>query len=197
MPELDRCLAAARREQLAPYVAEPALLFLTEPTGAEPQAVDLSTAGVTRIALTGAAVVAVAAPDPQLIAMLHEESLLQHLVDDLQDLAQADAGTLRLHPEPLAAAEVVDHVAAAHADDTVVVEVTDTGHGIAPDDLAHVFDRSWRADKSRSRGTGGSGLGLAITRHLAELHGGTVTATSTVGRGSTFRLTFPAVDTIT
>jgi two-component system sensor histidine kinase BaeS len=74
----------------------------------------------------------------------------------------------------------------------VVLEVADTGAGITPEDLPHVFDRFWRAEKSRSRATGGSGLGLAIVRKLAEAHGGTTTATSAVGVGSTFSIHLPA-----
>ncbi|NEC17037.1 sensor histidine kinase, partial [Streptomyces parvus] len=74
---------------------------------------------------------------------------------------------------------------------TVVIEVTDTGSGIPADDLPHVFDRFWRAEKSRSRRTGGSGLGLAIVRKLVEAHGGTAEATSTEGEGSTFALRLP------
>jgi two-component system OmpR family sensor kinase/two-component system sensor histidine kinase BaeS len=62
----------------------------------------------------------------------------------------------------------------------VVFSVTDSGAGIDPRDLPHVFDRFYRADKSRSRGSGGSGLGLAIVRQLVESHGGTVTAASPV-----------------
>jgi two-component system, OmpR family, sensor histidine kinase BaeS len=72
-----------------------------------------------------------------------------------------------------------------------VIAVTDTGSGIAEDDLPHVFDRFWRADKSRSRSTGGSGLGLAIVRTLVEAHGGTVGVTSTTGIGTTFRVRLP------
>jgi signal transduction histidine kinase len=79
----------------------------------------------------------------------------------------------------------------ARADEEPELIITDTGVGIPSDDLPHVFDRFWRAEKSRSRHTGGSGLGLAIVRKLAEAHGGTVTATSTPGQGSTFTLTFP------
>lgn len=68
-------------------------------------------------------------------------------------------------------------------DGTVLVEVTDTGSGIPSDDLPRVFDRFWRAEKSRSRRTGGSDLGLAIVRKLVEAHGGTVDATSVEGEG--------------
>nr|WP_032763025.1 HAMP domain-containing sensor histidine kinase [Streptomyces sp. CNS654] len=212
-------------------------------------------------------------PDPAFVSSLLEEAvLLQHIIDDLQDLAAADAGALRLHPEPVEVRELLGQVAAAHqaraenagvtlavtapapgpalsADPvrlrqavgnlvsnavrhtpeggrvtlrayvagrdasgpyapgpnaseegrgtavagggTVVIEVTDTGSGIPADDLPHVFDRFWRAEKSRSRRTGGSGLGLAIVRKLVEAHGGTVEATSTEGEGSTFALRLP------
>jgi len=187
-------------------------------------------------------------PDPELLASLHEEALvLQRVIDDLQDLAAADAGTLRLHREPVRADELLEQVAAAHrvganaagvrlrtavggtpwldadpvrmrqalgnlvsnairhtpadgtitlaarADgDEVVFEVADTGTGISAEDLPSVFDRFWRAEKSRSRRTGGSGLGLPIVRQLAAAHDGTVTATSEPGAGSVFTLRLPA-----
>ena len=79
-------------------------------------------------------------------------------------------------------------MSAAAVGDDVVFEVADTGPGIAPEDLPFVFDRFWRADKSRTRETGGSGLGLAIVRHLVEAHGGTVTAGSPAGAVFTLRL---------
>ncbi|MEW2290113.1 HAMP domain-containing sensor histidine kinase [Streptomyces sp. NPDC047841] len=75
----------------------------------------------------------------------------------------------------------------------VRIEVRDTGPGIAAEDLPHVFDRFWRAEKSRSRQTGGSGLGLSIVRKLVEAHGGTVEAHSTPGTGSTFTLRLPGL----
>jgi two-component system sensor histidine kinase BaeS len=189
----------------------------------------------------------VVAPDPALLGSLHEEALvLQRVIDDLQDLADADAGTLRLHPEPVRCDELLQQVAAAHrvaagaagvelrtaadgrpwldadpvrmrqvlgnlvsnavrhtpADgtvtlsarrdgDDVVLEVADTGSGIAPADLPHVFDRFWRAEKSRSRRTGGSGLGLPIVRHLVAAHGGTVGVSSEPDSGSVFSLRLP------
>ncbi|MFK4065071.1 ATP-binding protein [Streptomyces sp. NPDC029674] len=185
--------------------------------------------------------------DPELVTSLLEEALLlQHIVDDLQDLAAADAGTLRLHREPVRAAEIAEQVAAAHqaradtagvklratvfgdpwvtadplrlrqaignlvsnavrhtpeggsvriscrtTSDAVLIEVADTGTGIAPADLAHVFDRFWRADKSRTRATGGSGLGLSIVRKLVEAHDGTVDAESVPGKGSLFTVRLP------
>lgn len=79
------------------------------------------------------------------------------------------------------------------AGDEVLIEVADTGSGIAAEELPHVFDRFWRADKSRSRETGGSGLGLSIVRKLLEAHGGTVTARSTEYEGSVFTLRLPRV----
>jgi signal transduction histidine kinase len=66
------------------------------------------------------------------------------------------------------------------------LEVADTGMGIAPEHLPHIFDRFYRVDKGRSRANGGSGLGLAIVKAIAEQHRGKVTVTSEPGKGSTF-----------
>ncbi|MGW5565832.1 sensor histidine kinase [Streptomyces tendae] len=79
------------------------------------------------------------------------------------------------------------HVAGGEA----VFGVEDTGSGISDEDLPRVFDRFWRAEKSRSRQSGGSGLGLSIVRKLAEAHGGTVHVSSEPGRGSVFSLRLP------
>ncbi|WP_086844865.1 sensor histidine kinase [Amycolatopsis kentuckyensis] len=331
---IQGCLDAARREQLTPYVAPPALLFTLGPGGSPLPTFTLSRENLTRIlAVTGGVLVLAvaltalvarrlsrplralteaaqqdrpapvksrdevgylaaafndltarrerieeqrkamvsdiahelrnplnvirgrleAAEDGHLpfdralsASLLEETVLLQHIVDDLQDLAAADAGQLRLHPELLDAAELAGHVAAALADraaaagvtltvnatgdcaleadpvrlrqvvgnlvtnairhtpsggrvtihvsstvDEVTLAVADTGTGIAAEDLPHVFDRFWRAEKSRSRQTGGSGLGLAIVRHLVQAHDGTVVAESAVDTGSTFTVRLP------
>jgi signal transduction histidine kinase len=76
---------------------------------------------------------------------------------------------------------------------TVQIRVQDTGEGIAPEQLPHVFDRFYRVDQARSRDTGGTGLGLAIVKANVEAHGGTVTVTSPgAGQGSTFTLSLPS-----
>ncbi|WP_030510059.1 sensor histidine kinase [Microbispora rosea] len=187
-------------------------------------------------------------PDPELVSSLLEEALLlQRVIDDLQDLAVADAGELRVHAEPVDVADLLAQVATAHRggaaaagvtlvtradgdlrlvadpvrlrqavgnlvsnavrhtppggtvrllarreDGDVVIDVADTGSGIAPGDLPLVFERFWRVEKSRNRRSGGSGLGLPIARKLAEAHGGSLSATSVVGAGSTFTLRLPA-----
>jgi signal transduction histidine kinase len=73
----------------------------------------------------------------------------------------------------------------------VVGTVTDTGMGIANDDLPHVFDRFYRVDRARSRAQGGAGLGLAIGRWIAEAHGGVIAVESELDRGSCFRVHLP------
>jgi two-component system sensor histidine kinase BaeS len=77
------------------------------------------------------------------------------------------------------------------AEGQATITVGDTGAGIAPEHLPHIFDRFYRADVSRSRETGGSGLGLAITRHLVEAHGGTIEARSAEGVGTAFTIRLP------
>ncbi|MEI2420486.1 ATP-binding protein, partial [Arthrospira platensis SPKY2] len=69
--------------------------------------------------------------------------------------------------------------------------VSDNGVGIPDRDLDRIFERFYRVDKARSRGTGGSGLGLSIVRHVATNHGGHVSVISQEGEGSTFRLRLP------
>jgi two-component system, OmpR family, sensor histidine kinase SenX3 len=76
-------------------------------------------------------------------------------------------------------------------DGRLVVQIVDHGIGIPSRDLQRIFERFYRVDKARSRATGGTGLGLSIVRHVAQLHGGEVTVTSTEGQGSTFRLVLP------
>ena len=75
-----------------------------------------------------------------------------------------------------------------------MIEVQDSGSGISPQDLPHVFDRFYRADESRARVTGGRGVGLSIARAVVEAHGGTIGVESESGVGSCFTVTLPAVE---
>jgi heavy metal sensor kinase len=84
---------------------------------------------------------------------------------------------------------VILHVAEESA--ASVLNVADTGIGIAEHDLPHLFDRFYRVDRARSRDSGGSGLGLAIARSIITALGGTLTVTSELGVGSTFTIRLP------
>jgi signal transduction histidine kinase len=72
--------------------------------------------------------------------------------------------------------------------------VSDTGRGIAAEDLPYVFDRFYRADRSRTRGSGGAGLGLAITRQIVAAHGGLIWAESEPGHGTTINIALPVAE---
>jgi two-component system sensor histidine kinase BaeS len=182
-------------------------------------------------------------------SLLEEATLLQHVVDDLQTLAQADAGRLSVRTDSTDLAGTVDlaiQAMSAYAgsrevrlertgsapatphdririrqvvgnllanairhsptDSVVTVEIAeiagasgapvtltvrDHGPGIADEHLAHVFERFYRADPSRTRDTGGSGLGLAIVEQLVRAHGGTVTASNAPDGGAVFEVTLP------
>jgi len=83
-------------------------------------------------------------------------------------------------------------VALGRRDGEVVLTVEDTGIGIPSRDVPRIFERFYRVDRARSRETGGTGLGLSIVKHVVENHGGTVTVTSELGRGSAFEVRLPA-----
>jgi len=106
------------------------------------------------------------------------ERLVYILVDNALKFTQA-GGTVSIKLE--------------EEDGEAILTVTDTGIGIAPDDLPHIFDRFWRADKVRSRQEGGSGLGLAIAQKISEQSGGHIDASSQLGFGSQFVVTLPLV----
>ncbi len=182
------------------------------------------------------------------VAPVYEQTLLlSRLVDDLRDLALADAGQMRLERVPVDVGELLHSVAAAvqpqaseqgivvdvavpgplpraeadplrirqvllnlvgnalrhtpsggrivlsaeAAGDSVAVSVRDTGPGIDPSDLPHIFDRFYRGDSSRARDSGGHGLGLAIVRRWVELHGGRVWAENPPSGGAQFTFTLP------
>jgi two-component system phosphate regulon sensor histidine kinase PhoR len=83
------------------------------------------------------------------------------------------------------------HVRCSLHDDTIAIEVSDTGIGIPREDLPRIFERFYRVDKARSRELGGTGLGLAIVKHLVQSIGGCIDVTSRLGSGSRFTVHFP------
>ena len=102
-------------------------------------------------------------------------------------LANLVSNALRYTPRGGIVRIGVDHVAAS----AVAIRVSDTGCGIEPQHLPHVFERFYRADAARTREGDGFGLGLAIVRSIATLHGGAVAIASEAGRGTVVTLTFP------
>jgi signal transduction histidine kinase len=76
--------------------------------------------------------------------------------------------------------------------DDVTLSVSDTGIGIPSRDISRIFERFYRVDRARSRETGGTGLGLAIVKHVVENHSGSIAVETELGRGTTFRIRFPA-----
>lgn len=187
--------------------------------------------------------------DKSEIARLYDQSThLAHLVEDLREIAQAEAAQLPLHLEPVNITDLCTQaasifqpltrekgialeaeipanlpqiigdkarltqglhnlldnalrytseggiitVSAGREQNTVWVRIKDTGEGIDPQHLPHVFDRFYRPDDARSREKGGSGLGLAIVKAFIELQGGTVTVQSEgLGKGASFTLRLP------
>jgi signal transduction histidine kinase len=85
------------------------------------------------------------------------------------------------------------HVTVSSSESTALLAIADQGFGMAPDVLPHVFDRFYRADFARSRGSGGVGLGLAIVKAIVVAHNGSVSITSTPGQGSTVVVELPLV----
>jgi two-component system OmpR family sensor kinase len=192
------------------------------------------------------------------ISRLYDETrLLSRLVEDLRELALADAGQLVLNLHPTDVAPIIRHtvdnfglaaeaqevsltvqladdlapvqadadrvaqvlrnlmvnalrhtpsggsvtVSASVAIGALEIAVADTGVGIAPEDIPHVFERFWRADPARARSSaggeerlaGGTGLGLSVAQSLVEAQGGRIWVESTLGEGTVFRFTLPLV----
>ncbi|WP_315791238.1 HAMP domain-containing histidine kinase [Fischerella sp. JS2] len=115
-----------------------------------------------------------------------------YLLGDVNRLARLFTNLIQnaIHYTP---SEGTVKIIANHSTSYIVVNVQDTGVGIAPEDLEKIFERFWRADKSRSYNSGGSGLGLAIAQAIAQNHGGLITVTSQIGVGSCFTVRLPLI----
>ncbi|PKN99297.1 MAG: hypothetical protein CVU42_08585 [Chloroflexi bacterium HGW-Chloroflexi-4] len=83
------------------------------------------------------------------------------------------------------------NIVAKCSGDNVIVSISDSGEGILPEDISHVFERFYRGDKSRSRVSGGAGLGLAIAKGVIEAHRGEITVQSELHKGTTFSFLLP------
>jgi two-component system OmpR family sensor kinase len=119
---------------------------------------------------------------PRPIEVIGDATSLRQVIDNL-------LGNVRSHtPEGTTA-----RVSVEPDGDGVAVVVSDDGPGMTSDQVTHVFERFYRSDPSRSRLRGGAGLGLSIVSAIVVAHGGTVTASSTIGQGATFSIRLPAV----
>jgi len=117
------------------------------------------------------------------IAVLGDRDRLRQIVDNL-------LSNVRSHTPAASPARVV----VGRENGRAVIEVSDTGPGLTPEELDRIFERFYRADESRSRASGGVGLGLSIVAAVARAHGGSVGARSDAGRGATFRIELPAAE---
>jgi signal transduction histidine kinase len=120
--------------------------------------------------------------DPQRI----EQILANLLSNALRHTPDSGQITVRITSMSVAVGETSEL-----GENVLWISVHDSGPGIPPEALPHVFERFYRADRSRSRSEGGSGLGLAIARQLAEAHGGSLTVANHPQGGAIFTLTLP------
>jgi heavy metal sensor kinase len=128
--------------------------------------------------------------DDRRITLSFESQSVPPVLGDAQWLKQALINLLdnALHYTPSGGAVTVRLQAVGEG---VAVAVEDTGHGIEPEHLPHLFERFYRTDWARAKDAGGTGLGLPIVKEIAEAHGGTISVTSQVDKGSVFTLRLP------
>jgi signal transduction histidine kinase len=188
-PDVVDALEDARREseRMGRLIGDLLLLARADAPDAaesarrEPVRLDTLAREVTRTArgLAGGQYLEVFAPAP--VAVEGDPDRLRQLLLALLDNAIRHTA---------ASGQVVVEVA-VEAPASAVLRVRDTGEGISPEDLPHVFDRFYRADSARARATGGMGLGLAIAKAIAEGHGGTIAVQSRPGEGAVFTVRLP------
>lgn len=145
------------------------------------------------------------------------EPLIQEIVDELTLLADDHQITLSFEPQPVpsvlgdaqwlkqALINLLDNalrytpsggvvsICLETVDQQVAVSVEDTGHGIEPENIPHLFERFYRTDWARAKDSAGTGLGLPIVKEIMDAHGGSISVTSDVNKGSVFTLRLPAL----
>ncbi len=136
---------------------------------------------------------------PGLPPVMAEELRLEQVMSNL--LANAlkytpEEGEVAIHAEFIPAGSDKADGDASPRFGEIEIRVRDSGSGIPPADLPHIFERFYRADKARSREMGGTGLGLSIVKHIIQGHGGSVRAESVYGRGTTVLIRLPAAPLI-
>jgi signal transduction histidine kinase len=130
----------------------------------------------------------------QLIANLVENAIRYTPKNGRIDVRLSGAPQGSSLQQPGAAVRSRNARATGASTDMALLSITDSGIGISPTDLPHVFERFYRADKARSRAHGGTGLGLSIAQYIAQAHGGSIQASSDgANRGSTFSVRLPLV----
>jgi two-component system OmpR family sensor kinase len=135
----------------------------------------------------------VTAPDRSIEVVVGRTDPLPVVTGDAARLHQVVANLVNNALEHTAAPVEV-RVSTDAEEAAVLLDVVDHGPGLAAEDAAHVFERFYRADRSRSREDGGAGLGLAIVAALVARHDGTVRVQDTPGGGATFRVTLPLAE---
>ena len=165
---IDDLLELSRIELDASAVPEPVSIFSVIAESIDRMAYFAAQAGISIVSQLPEADCVVKGDRLQLV------SAVSNLIDNAVKYSEkGDEVTVRVSPQ----------------DETVDISVSDEGIGIPPSDVDRIFERFYRVDRARSRGTGGTGLGLSIVRHVMNNHGGSVNVTSQEGEGSTFVLT--------
>jgi two-component system OmpR family sensor kinase len=185
--DLERSMKGINRESERMSVLVDDLLLLARLDDGRP----LEQVPIDLDEVVGEAVETAHAVEPERVIELHADPAvvvgdrvrLRQIIDNL-------LANVRAHTPPGSPVSVT----LTRDDGAAEIAVRDSGPGLDEEQLAHVFERFYRADASRTRASGGVGLGLAIVAAVAEAHGGSVSASSEPGEGSTFRIVLPVAD---